>query len=39
MTAVPTEKDYRDVPNDTQPVLKYIFEDDSAEIDKVGYYS
>ena len=34
-TAQPSEKDYKSVPKDVQAVLKYIFEDDSAEIEGV----
>ena len=35
MMAIPTKKDYRDVPEALHPVLKYIFEVECAKIDKV----
>ncbi len=38
ITALPTEKDFKEVPNEIQRVLKYIFEDESAEIDRVSNY-
>ena len=34
-TTGPTEKDYKDVPKDLHPVLRYIFGEDSPDIDKV----
>ncbi len=36
--ALPIENNFKELPNDIQRVLKYIFDDESAEIHRVKDY-